>query len=360
MRIILSIFVLIVVVNYNASAQGCVAIRSAGGFCTKESVEQDGKKSGWLFNTNVRYFRSFRHFVGTTEQKERLEKKTEVINYNTSVDLALTRILNKRWSLGIDVPIINNARSSLYEHAGARRSTHSFGLGDIRLAAYYWAFDPEKAKKGNLQVGLGIKLPTGDYRVQDYFRATDTTKLLGPVDQSIQLGDGGTGFTLELNGYYNFNKIVGVYGNFYYLANPREHNGVSTARGGTHAANSTAVLYGSAVMSVPDQFMVRAGANINLADLTISVGYREEALPSSDLFGGDMGFRRPGYIQSIEPGLTYKFKKFSAYAFVPIAFERNRVQSYADKNRTNITGVYAKGDAAFADYAVNVGFAFRF
>ena len=49
--------------------------------------------------------------------------------------------------------------------------------------------------------------------------------VLGPVDQSIQLGDGGTGFSTEMNAYYNFSKHLSVYGNLYYLLNPREQNG---------------------------------------------------------------------------------------------------------------------------------------
>jgi hypothetical protein len=48
-------------------------------------------------------------------------------------------------------------------------------------------------------------------------------------------------------------------------------------------------------------------------------------------------------------------KKVNLYAYVPVALERNRTQSYADKKRTEMTGVYAHGDAAFADYVVNIG-----
>ena len=114
-------------------------------------------------------------------------------------------------------------------------------------------------RNGNIQVGVGLKLPTGVYRYQDFFIKNDSTKLLGFVDQSIQLGDGGTGFTAEINAYYNITKELGFYGNFYYLLNPREQNGVSTARGGT--VSSDALKYGTAVMSVPDQYMLRAGAS---------------------------------------------------------------------------------------------------
>jgi hypothetical protein len=43
---------------------------------------------------------------------------------------------------------------------------------------------------------------------------------------------------------------------------------------------------------------------------------------------------------------------------VPVALERNRIQSVPDKIRTEKTGTYFKGDAAFADYSINFGVAF--
>ena len=85
-----------------------------------------------------------------------------------------------------------------------------------------------------------------------------------------------------------------------------------------------------------------------------------ECIPSEDLIGGSSGFRRPGYVISAEPGLTYTAKKINVYAFVPVALKRNRTQSYADKIQTVKTGTYTIGDAAFADYAINVGATFKF
>jgi len=360
MRLIFLSFLLIVIAAYSSNAQGCVAIRTTGGFCTANAAAHADTATGkWALNINNRYFKSFRHFVGTAEQKQRLEEGSEVINYAYAADFALTHTINKWWSFTVDVPVISNTRSSLYEHGGKKRhSTKSFGLGDIRIAAYRWLLDPAKMPKGNIQVGLGIKLATGDYKYQDFFYTSDTTKALGPVDQSIQLGDGGTGFTTEINAYYNFSKHIGVYGNFYYLLNPREQNGVSSSRQSAPAAS--AILYGSSTMSVPDQYMVRAGVNLSAGNLTASLGVREERLPAKDLVGGSAGFRRPGYIISAEPGISYKIKKVTLYAFVPYALKRDRTQSYADKARTQITGVYAQGDAAFADYSVNIGCAFSF
>jgi len=321
--------------------------------------EASSSKSGtWTLGWNNRYFKSYKHFVGTEEQKQRVEEGTEVINHVFSTELGLTRQFNNRWSFAFFAPLISNARSSLYEHDSKHRySTHSFGIGDIRFATYYWLVDPAKMSKANVQIGLGLKLPSGDYKYTDYFHKTDSTKVLGPVDQSIQLGDGGTGITLETNAFYTFSR-ASVFFNGFYLSNPREQNGVSTARGGVTSPSS--IAYGSDVMSVPDQFMLRAGASYAVKQFSFSGGVRLEGVPAKDLVGGSNGFRRPGYVLSAEPVIAFKAKQTQLYLAVPVALQRNRTQSVPDKIRTEKTGVYSQGDAAFADYTINFGVAFSF
>jgi hypothetical protein len=360
MKKIFSILILCLLLNQSANAQGCVAIRGAGGAtCNMMDHMKNIDTSKWLFSANTRYFKSFRHFVGKIEQPQRQELGTEVINHTFSMDYGLTRILNKTWSVALYVPIIANTRSSLYEHGGVtRHETHSFGLGDIRVAGYAWLLDPAKHMDFNIQAGLGIKFATGDYKYQDRFYTAAGTTIMGPVDQSIQLGDGGTGFTTELNAYYAISHQLNLYGNFYYLLSPREQNGVSTQRGGTPSA--TTIAYTTDVMSVPDQYLLRAGANYMSNKFTFSGGVRYECIPVNDLIGGSTGFRRPGKVVTVEPGITYTIKKCNIYAYVPIAVVRNRTQSIPDKIKTDLTGVYAQGDAAFADYSVNVGFSIRF
>lgn len=360
MKKYISIAVIFLLLSQYALPQGCVAIRSTGALCIRQEASKTAA-GNWQLNTSYRTFKSFRHFVGKEEQKERVENETDVRNLQHSLNLTLVRQFTNRWSMALDVPLIANARSSKYEHygntstkPGARRSTHTFGLGDIRISGSYWLLNPATSTKANIQVGLGLKLPTGDYKYQDFFWKNDTTSILGPVDQSIQLGDGGTGFTTEINAYYNFDTHIGVYGNFFYLFNPREQNGVSTARGGTPSA--VAIKFGSSTMSVPDQYMIRVGANYSFNKFTASAGFRMEGVPSEDLIGGSAGFRRPGYIISAEPSVSYQFKIITAFAAVPIALERNRTQSYADKLRTRADGINVHGDAAFADYSINAGF----
>jgi len=359
MKKILFLLILILItgkyIGSELLAQGCVAIRSTGGYCTMQHTDD----SKWMLTVNNRYFKSFRHFVGKEEQEQRQKLGTEVVNHQYALDLALTRQINERWSVLLDMPVVANSRSSLYEHKNVGRySTHSFGVGDMRLAVFSWIIDPKKHSKGNIQAGLGIKLPTGNYNYMDYFKLTDSTHVLGPVDQSIQPGDGGTGLTLELNSFYRLSHVISFYGNFYYLSNPREQNGVSTARGS--APTRGQILEGSEVMSVPDQYMARAGITARANIVDFSAGLRIEAIPVYDLIGGSNGFRRPGRILTVEPGANVTLGKVNVYAFVPVALVRNRTQSVPDKITTELTGIYKHGDAAFADYVVSIGASFRF
>ncbi len=343
-------------IHSDLKAQGCVAIRGTSTMCTRHTdIEKETK--GWQLNTNYRYFRSFRHFRGTHEEKERLEQNTEVINWQHALDFSVIRIFNNRWSLLAGIPLLANSRSSLYEHGRTERHrSQSFGIGDMRLTAYRWLFNPQKSRKGNIQLGLGLKLPTGDEGYQDYFYnvGLNKSKELRPVDQSIQLGDGGTGIITELNGFYNLSNRFGFYTNLYYLINPREVNGVRTYR-----ETLSPVLANEAIMSVPDQYMARAGMNYSLGgnwhNLSVMLGGRLEGIPVYDLTGGSEGFRRPGYVIGLEPGLNYMTKRLNFFVTVPVALERNRTQSVTDKENTKTTGTYRHGDAAFADYTLNLG-----
>jgi len=133
-----------------AAAQGCVAIRSMGGFCSSGTEGHVDTASKWQLSVNNRYFKSYKHFVGTNEQKQRQTAQSEVINHQYTTDLTLFYQVQPRWSLMLDLPIEANTRSSLYEHASLGRfQTHSFGVGDIRLAVYGWVLDPLKMPKGD-------------------------------------------------------------------------------------------------------------------------------------------------------------------------------------------------------------------
>jgi len=356
LQTLLGICLLLLITRSNILAQGCVAIRSTGGLCAMDEHPDSALKNGqWLFNSNGRYYQSFRHFVGKQEQFQRIALGNNVINTVETEDLSLTRIFNDRWSVSVTLPFAVNRRSQL---AGTTRfSTRSAGMGDIRAAGYYWLLDPAKVHNFNVQLGLGIKFATGKDNAEDYFLQSNGTRLLGPVDQSIQLGDGGTGYTLELNTFYNLSHKFGFYGNFFYLSNPADVNG--TPRSAT-AASATAIAITSDVESIPDQMLLRIGASYVVKRFDFTLGLREDCLPVHDLIGESDGFRRPGKIYSAEPGITYRIKNIALYALVPVAIVRDRTQSVPDQRQTALTGTYSQGDAAFADYVINVGLTVKF
>jgi hypothetical protein len=103
-------------------------------------------------------------------------------------------------------------------------------------------------------------------------------------------------------------------------------------------------------------------------DLTISVAGRFEGIPAYDAFGGQVAFRRPGYVVAFEPGLSYRKDRHSVSLFVPFNFIRNRIQSAADiadqkLQNSTITDekqkVHVQGDAAFADYSISINYSYR-
>ena len=349
--------------SQSASAQGCVAVRhmscAAPGGSSAQFFQQ--KTGHWQVNAGYRYFRSFRHFVGDEEQKQRLEQHTEVVNVSHAMDLGISYMPNMRWTLSVNLPIQFNDRSSLYEHYGNATSTNpaqkrfhtgSQGIGDLRLSASYWLVNPAKLTKANFAIGAGVKLPTGNYHVEDDFHkltkeGVDYT-IRKPVDQSIQLGDGGVGVNIEGQGYAQLTKGLTAYFNGFYLFNPRETNGV------VRSPEATSIDLVTGTFSVADQFAARIGLSQSIRfipGLALMLGGRVEGVPAIDAFGGSKGFRRPGYIVSVEPGLAYMKGKFSASATVPVAIYRNRTRSYAD--RLDPLGV-KHGDAAFADYLISL------
>jgi len=327
-------------------SQGCVAIRNVGGISPDQLFENMTGNEKFIINFTNRYFEASKSFRGDKSFSDTL-----VTNRIFTMNISVLRILNNGWSIGLSVPFSANSRNNGADHMGPfsypKYTTRAVGLGDIRISTYKWLWKPVSGQKGNIQLGLGIKLPTGDFRYQDYFVRNDTTKILAPVDQAIQLGDGGTGITTELGAFYYLGKTFNVYFQGYYLINPRDQNGVSNLKG--RNATPAQITNNTTVMSVPDQYSLRAGANFQTQQIVLTAGIRYEVVPENDLIGGNNGFRRAASISSVEPGLTYKMKNAQVFAYMGIPFKRNIIQN-AQNDMT---------PAAFADWIISFGVQFK-
>ena len=356
----LFLLLLILPIYFKASSQGCIPMRNIAGFGQYNLADNAFSTSRWQLNINNRYFKSHRDFKGSDDQKTAVQNKAVVNSFTT--DISISRMMTDGWSVYLSVPIAANKREASVEHGGpntTRRTTESFGLGDIRLTAYKWLFRPTVRQKANIQLGLGIKFPTGDYEYEDFFYRNDSTKVLSPVNPSIQLGDGGTGIITELNFFYFLNRAqtISAYVNLYYMLNPREQNGVSFTAGRIPPRLDS--LAGNIVMSVPDQYSLRAGINANIKNWALSFGIRDEGSPVHDLLGGSEGVRRAGHNISVEPGLVFKMKTISLYTYVPVTVYREIRQNVPDRQKSAYLGTPFVSPGGSADYQVFVGALFK-
>jgi hypothetical protein len=300
------------------------------------------REGQWQIALGYRKQVSFRHFVGTVEQHEREEQRTAIYNYVHLFDVGLTYAVTRRTSISVGIPFMFATR---FRQSTPDQATHSAGLGDISMSVRTWLLPPPAESGQNISIGIGVKFPTGKPNVRD-----TVTTAAGPVtqvvDQSIQLGDGGTGIVLDMQAFKRVWRTT-LYASGVYLINPRNTNGVRTGR----------ARPSEAIMSVADQYLARAGVVFpvrKVHGLAFSFGPRIEGVPVRDILGKSEGFRRPGYAISLEPGMIYTKGKNTWSVSAPIAVERNRRRSVTDI----MDGRH--GDAAFADYVLLVGFSRRF
>jgi hypothetical protein len=350
-------------------AQGCVASRmnAPGGVMDSEGNSYYIPKKNWQSSFGFRGFRSHRHFVGSVEQNaentakglaERDRRGSEVINHSYISSFAMAYGVSDRLNIQAELPVVAFWRKSPARADRALQLTNSKGIGDLNVLARYWLGKPNGHASQNLSVGLGFKAPTGNDRYEDEF--VNFNPLTGarsssirPVDQSIQPGDGGWGIVGELQGFKAVGRFT-VFGSASYLSNPREQN--DFLRDPTNANPDPS----SAYLSIADQYAARLGVGTSVKRFGFSLAARMEGVPSSDLIGGDMGRRRPGYSIALEPGISYSWRKTSIALSVPYLVRRVRTQNISDKLESARTGHTETGDAAFADYVVSFGITRRF
>lgn len=337
-----------------AEAQGCIAVRHSpntsqlGGSCVGCAL---GAKDR-IASVAYRWFRSDRDFSGDEEQSQ-FRDNDPIANEVHMVDLSLAFGLTDHWSVALSLPFVSSDRTTKYEHDGVHRYTMSAaGMGDLRMLANYWWFDPHSYMEGNVALGFGIKAPTGDDDATDLVHRRSGVKRR-PVDQSIQPGDGGWGLLLELQAFHKLHDDLFGYLSGSYMMTPEEEN--DTQHTVTDLLEVPSVLRFN---SIPDQYLARSGLTYALwpeYGVTLSLGARVEGIPVHDAIGGSYGFRRPGYAVSIEPGASWTYASSVLSLSIPAAIYRNRQRSAAED-----AADYPAGRATFADFVVMTSFAYRF
>ncbi len=330
--------------------QGCVAAHSpqpiiAGLNPTSEFGSHSFAHGEWLHNltltTGFRTYNSFRHYVGTVYQVQRQTNHNAVVNHVDLFELDVNYQITPRVSFIATVPGLEATRHGQSSPTNFYRSG---GIGDVTMGVQSWVWRPPTESHGNINFSAQLKLPTG---IND---AKGTTVKNGvaqtePFDESIQPGDGTWGFSLATEAYREFWLHTTGYFTGSWLFSPQDTTGVKTFRPAP----------GEGVVSATDQYLWRGGfahpaPNFKvLRGLSLSIGGRMEGVPVRDAFGSSNGFRRPGYVISIEPGLLYAHGRYLLNVSGPWAMERNRKISVTDLEN------HSHGDAAFADYTIIAG-----
>jgi hypothetical protein len=320
-------------------AQGCVAAHSAQPIISGlDSIDHPGSSNllhGLTITTGFRTYSSFRHYVGTVYQVQREIAHNEVQNHVDLYDLSLNYQLNPRWSLIADIPGMTATRHS----QGSNNYYRSGGISDVTVGAQAWIWRPPTESHGNIALSASLKLPTGINDAKGTTILSNGQTQIRPFDESIQPGDGTWGFSLATEAYHPL--LFHTYGYFTgsWLFSPKDTTGVKTFRSQP----------GEDIVSATDQYLWRGGISRTvpqLRGLALSFGGRMEGVPVRDAFGASNGFRRPGYVISIEPGLIYSYRRYELNVSGPWAIQRNRKRSVTDIAHNT------HGDAAFSDYTV--------
>ncbi len=309
-------------------------------------------------NLSVRQLESDTHYSGAEEQVRRHELGTYVINRQQAVDVTVNHTFTKRFSMSAGVPFVSaswSIPSPTSPVPGPRAQQDASGIGDISVSGRYWLLDTETHLRGNVAVGVGVKTPTGNHRTKDmYPDRNGNNNQLRYVDQSIQPGDGGWGLMLDAQAFRRFGRVQ-TFASVSYLVNPKGVNGTPslTATRLLAGVSPTAAQADRLVNSVPDQYVVRAGAAVPVrkTGLALSGAIRAEGVPRYDLLGPSRGFRRPGVALFFEPGLSLARDGHVWSVNVPIGV-------YFNRRPDPYSG--ASGDATFPRYIVLGTYGFRF
>ena len=300
--------------------------------------------SRWQLSFGYRWQDSNTHFSGDVEQKQRVQEDTQMENKLHLMDIALSYRVSPRWQLNVGAPFMVVDRIN---HR-AETVTHSRGVGDMSVGAKFWLFRPPTESRQNIQFGFAIKLPTGKPDVTDFPKPGKNAapgsgfRPLTTVDQSIQLGDSGTGISLDYMAFKSMQRFT-LFSTGAWLMNPKN----------TYTADTP----GSRTLSVPDQYMWQAGVGYavpRLTGLAFTGTARMDGVPARDIVGREDGFRRPGYAVAVGPGVMFAHGRSTWSVSAPIAVKRDRTRSVPDYRSGG------HGDAAFADYVILFGFSTAF
>lgn len=258
------------------------------------------------------------------------------------LDVTARYRVGSRSSIVATMPIVMNHFSMIFPpqspSRGKRHGWPASGVGDLAIFAQRWMLDPKKHPFGNVALGAGMKLPTGNWDLKALIpdetgRNLSRRAMFPPA---IMPGDGGVGVIVGYEAYKvlrapQFLRQTTLFTSGSYLINPRNTNGTRSI-----ISNLGVPLTGNFLNrltnSVADGYSLAAGIAWRpplvweypkLRGTRLLAVAKYEGLNSHDLIGENDGFRQPGYALAVGPGFSYSYGKDTFIAEVPIVFNRH-------------------------------------
>jgi len=283
--------------------------------------------------------------IGTEDRPDKAPFGHPVWLHIHSFDTTATYGISSRVSTSVTLPFLHGSQSRFYAD-GLRHQVSAGGLGDVNATGRIWLWSPATHPVGNIQIGLGVKTPTGENEATaDFYGLSGTTRY--PVDQSVQLGDGGWGIIADTLAFHRLGRVGYAWGTGSYLASPKDV---------TRIFQQPAGPYSKARVSVPDVFSAKGGLAFTLwrqVGMSGTLAYRFDGLPQHDVFGKSSGFRRPALIGYVDPSVSITHGPSTFQLDVPIRTYYNFRASRLDRQ----LGTPGGGD--LAEYLLFIGYTHR-
>ena len=292
-----------------------------------------------------RYQPSFRHFVGTVEQKQREITGNQIDNIYHLVDFGIERQLTP------DGAFRRACRccSRIATNSTPRRQVCVNAFGDASVGVRSWIFKPPTESGDNISVGVSLKVPDRQlqcHRAAAARQASRCDRHRRPVHAGGRRRHG----ILHRRPRLQARRLPqrAVLCRRVPVQSPRHQRRLDLPRRARRAGD----VGGRPVPRSAAESGARCPRFAAWPPVSAAESKASRFATSS---AASYGFRRPGYAISIDPGLLVFPRKLYVFAERPLGDRaRTARRSVPDIARG------AHGDAAFADYTVMFGMSKRF
>lgn len=282
------------------------------------------QKGEWQINGYWSRFRTDETFRGYD-----LISTTAVFEGGDTLNLLGMYGLTPRINLAAEVPYVMHSYWSNVV-AGTRYYQKVHGFGDTVIAGRLWLLNPEKNPKQNIGLSLGLRLPTGESNYQVPYPDSKGNNITDrPVYPAVQPGIGAFGLRLAAQGFRSF-RHLSVYGTGLYLFSLKKQNDTFAFNAATNPAGPQAVQENLRYLTTPDSYQFTGGVSTSIPHLkgfSLSFGGQVAGVPVYNVLTTTSGYRQPGYMVTVHPGMAWDTKFATFYVTVPV-----RVHQYVGKD----------------------------